>query len=188
MLDDEKITRLFRSGLGARLIAKEIGHPRHVSVTRRLRKLGLIRPAKRVSNSTRAIPSMGLDLSNLPNSAEHFARFAMSMLGYSILTSDRGLSYDFLAIRNNEIYKVQVKSSRYLHNGSFAFSLKRSRNNSTGQTRKTYRPEEVDYFFLVDANLSSWLIPSKELSGRTSCSPSDGYPNCRITENGKFVI
>ncbi|MDN3312071.1 group I intron-associated PD-(D/E)XK endonuclease [Microbacterium oryzae] len=68
--------------------------------------------------------------------------------------------YDLLVQRGAEFRRVQVKSSTVRVGDSWKVYLSTSRG-----TRRTYDPDEIDDFFIVDGDLQYHLIPVSEVGG-----------------------
>jgi hypothetical protein len=176
---DEQIGKLFKSGLGARHIATQLGVPHHGSISKRLMKLGLKRG--------HCVENFGcLNLKLTPNqeklrtAAEHYARYFFISCGYDVLTPESGAPYDLAVEFDGKFQKIQVKSSFCKNeSGNYCFKLVRTRNNSTGHRKVSYTKDECDFFFLFDAHGNKWLIPHEEIKG-TSVVPALRYPGYQI--------
>jgi hypothetical protein len=73
--------------------------------------------------------------------------------------------YDMIAIYNNKLYKIQVKSSNIVSNtGALVFTLKK--NNWYNKTSKKYTSEEIDIFVLCDFN-TIYLLKPEEFNNRS---------------------
>lgn len=67
--------------------------------------------------------------------------------------------YDFVADVNNQLYKIQVKTSALEEEGNyFSFATSTSHTNTKGTVNLHYSPEEVDYFATI-CNEQCYLIP-----------------------------
>lgn len=71
--------------------------------------------------------------------------------------------YDLLATRGGTTRRVQVKTTGSRRGGPWAASL-----SSTSARERAYAPEDVDDFFIVDADLTMFLIPMAAVAGLTA--------------------
>ena len=75
--------------------------------------------------------------------------------------------YDLLVSMPDEIKRVQVKTTTYYSRDGWMVVVGR-RPYSVGNKERLvpYDPELIDLFFIVDGDLSLYLIPSKVIAGR----------------------
>lgn len=74
-------------------------------------------------------------------------------------------SFDFIVIRNNKLYKVQVKSSGSIDkNGGIHFHIKK--NNWYNKTCKKYTRDDVDVVILCDYE-TIYLLKPEEFENRS---------------------
>jgi hypothetical protein len=59
--------------------------------------------------------------------------------------------------------RIQVKTTRLRTGTSWTVSL-----STTGKSRRTYAPDEVDQFFVIDGDLSYYLLPLHVVGGLTA--------------------
>lgn len=68
--------------------------------------------------------------------------------------------YDLLAELDGQFERIQVKTATVRSGDSWQAWLSR-----TGGGRTTYDPDEIDYFFIIDGELSLYLIPVRVVGG-----------------------
>lgn len=66
--------------------------------------------------------------------------------------------YDFIIDINNKLLRVQVKSSRKIDDTSFAFTCMSTKSKKSGNTRRRYTSDEIDYFATYYQN-KCYLVP-----------------------------
>lgn len=71
--------------------------------------------------------------------------------------------YDFILDVDNNLYKIQCKTSHPLEKGVYEFKCNSSRCNTKGTYKTYYTKEDVD-FFATFINERCYLIPFKETS------------------------
>lgn len=87
-------------------------------------------------------------------------------LGYQVsIPYGENSRYDFIADINNNLLRIQVKTSSYTDDSKTAihFAVRSSRTNATCNIRRTYSKNEIDYFATYFNN-QCYLIPVEETS------------------------
>lgn len=82
--------------------------------------------------------------------------------------------YDLLVWLNGKAARVQVKTATVRSGSSWTAWL-----STTGRSRATYDPEEIDYFFIIDGSLTYYLIPVSAVGGLHAIQLS-AYTNHRV--------
>lgn len=77
------------------------------------------------------------------------------LLSKPVVQSSR---YDFIADINNNLYKIQVKTSKCIENASLEFATSTSHTNTKGTLNISYTENEVDFFATFYQN-QCYLIP-----------------------------
>jgi len=183
MKDDEKITRLFKQGLGARKIAKKLGYANYATITKRLKKLGLIRARNsHLLNKDKLKIKFKKNKKNLGRSAEFELIRICNLCGFEYAIPSNYAPYDLLINFGDGLKKVQVKSSYHESESKtgYTFRLKRTRNNATRTVQNKYTKDEVDYFFLHDIEGNNWLIPFDILNNQGTITPALRFPGFKI--------
>lgn len=176
---DAEITKLFHQGLGARKIAEKLDIKHHVSVFKRLKRLGLKRG--KCVECPRNLDVNDIDPEKLRVAAEHYARYFFVLRGYPVFTPEPGAPYDLIVDFDGEFKKIQVKSGTQIApSGNCSFELRRSRNNASESKKKAYRNQECDFFFLLGIEGSAWLIPFQELRSTGRVTPALRYPGYQV--------
>lgn len=75
--------------------------------------------------------------------------------------------YDLLVRMGASAERVQVKTTTVKQGSSWAVWI-----SNTGKTRRTYDPEEIDWFFVIDGDLDYYLIPVAVVGGLTAINLS----------------
>jgi hypothetical protein len=116
-----------------------------------------------------AIPpaSPGPALRNLRDAAAMLAAFWFSLCGFGTAIPVEPTIYDLLVSIPDGIKRVQVKTTTYNSKDGWQVAVGR-RPYSPGNRERLvpYDPELIDWFFIVDGDLSMYLIPSQVIAGR----------------------
>lgn len=81
------------------------------------------------------------------------------------------------------IQRVQVKTATYRSQGSFVAQLSNSRRPGN---REVYGVDEIDSFFVIDAELNAYWIPFANVSGYGQISLRN-YRGCLVAERGQWL-
>jgi hypothetical protein len=113
-----------------------------------------------------APPSLTL----LRDAAHLLAAAWFARRGYAVSLPAQARPYDLIVETPGRLHRVQVKtaSRRSARTGQFECNISRIplRNNQ----RQAYDPEDVNFFFIVDAEDNYYLIPIAEVGGGMSIS------------------
>jgi hypothetical protein len=71
--------------------------------------------------------------------------------------------YDLLVWIGDSAERIQVKTTKVKQGSSWAVWI-----STSGKSRSTYDPDEIDYFFVIDGDLSFYLIPVAAVGGLTA--------------------
>lgn len=99
------------------------------------------------------------DLSNLRRAGSLLAGAWFTLCGHDVSWPLEPCRYDLL-VSLERVVRVQVKSTTVRSGNSWIVWLSSSR-----KTRVTYDPDEIDYFFIIDGDLSYYLIPVATVGG-----------------------
>lgn len=133
-------------------------------------RLGLNVSHLEAPSSPPAIPRpVQPDLANLQSAAPSMAAAWFTLRGCSALFPAEPAVFDLAVSMPEGMKRVQVKTSTTRNRDSWLVNVGR-RSHSPGNLgpRTTYDPDEIDLFFIVDGDLNLYLIPSRDIAGRTS--------------------
>jgi hypothetical protein len=106
-------------------------------------------------------------LKNLREAATSLAAAWFSLCGFKTAIPVEPTVYDLLVSMPDGIKRIQVKTTTYNSKSGWLVQVGR-RPYSIGNNARLvpYDPELIDLFFIVDGDLSLYLIPSKVIAGR----------------------
>lgn len=104
--------------------------------------------------------------------AEQFASAWFSVRGAAVAKPEQPAAYDLLAAFGGGHHRVQVKTTTWQGpHGTWAVNIgRRPYALDKSASRQPYDPDELDYFFIIDGDLSIYLIPSQVVAGKTTIS------------------
>jgi hypothetical protein len=90
------------------------------------------------------------------------------LCGYNTSLPVEPAIYDLLVAMPGGIKRVQVKTTTFKQNENGWTVQVGRRSYSVGNRapRVPYDPDELDYFFILDGDLTMYLIPSRVIAGR----------------------
>jgi hypothetical protein len=106
-------------------------------------------------------------LRHLRDAATMLAASWFSLCGFVSAIPVEPVVYDLLVSMKDGIKRVQVKTTTYYSRGGWQVAVGRrpySAGNRVGLV--PYDPELIDWFFIVDGDLTMYLIPSQVIAGR----------------------
>ena len=132
-------------------------------------RLGLDLSHLESSNHVRSPLALRPDMRHLRDAAPALAATWFAMRGCLASFPIEPAAFDLLVSMPDGVKHIQVKTSTTRNRGSWAVVVGR-RPHSVGNLgpRTTYDPDEIDLFFIVDGDLNMYLIPSRDIAGRTS--------------------
>ena len=107
-----------------------------------------------------------------------------SRLGWTIsIPITDSQDYDLLVENtDNNILKVQVKTSRYLtEGGTYQVSLKTCGGNKSGQTIKKMDKNYIDLVFVLVDDGSCYSIPTEKIESSGSMNLGDKYSEFKVS-------
>jgi len=105
----------------------------------------------------------------LRDAATSIAASWFSLCGLSVGLPVEPAVYDLLVAMPDGIKRVQVKTTTcYAKDGWTVVVGRRPYSVGNRERRVPYDPELIDWFFIVDGNLTIYLIPSRVIAGRIS--------------------
>lgn len=107
------------------------------------------------------------DLRYLRDAATSLVASWFSLCGLSVALPAEPTVYDLLVVMPEGIKRVQVKSTTcYTKDGWTVVVGRRPYSIGNRERRIPYDPESIDWFFIVDGDLTIYLIPSRVIAGR----------------------
>jgi hypothetical protein len=109
------------------------------------------------------------DLRYLRDAATSLAAAWFSLCGSSVAIPAEPAVYDLLVVMPEGIKRVQVKTTTcYCKDGWTVVVGRRPYSIGNRERRIPYDPESIDWFFIVDGDLTIYLIPSRVIAGRVA--------------------
>jgi hypothetical protein len=106
-------------------------------------------------------------LQNLRNAATMLAAFWFAFCGFGTAVPVEPAVYDLLVSVPDGIKRVQVKTTTYNSKSGWQVAVGRRPYSAGNRERLVpYDPELIDWFFIVDGDLTMYLIPSQVIAGR----------------------
>ncbi|HEX2743583.1 MAG TPA: group I intron-associated PD-(D/E)XK endonuclease [Streptosporangiaceae bacterium] len=107
------------------------------------------------------------DLGNLRQAATSLAACWFSLCGLNTAIPIEPAVYDLLVSRPDGIKRVQVKTTTHKSKNGWMIQVGRRPYSARNNARLVpYDPDLIDLFFIVDGDLSIYLIPSQIIAGR----------------------
>lgn len=109
------------------------------------------------------------DLKYLRDAATCIAASWFSLRGFNAAIPVEPAVYDLLVSMPDGIKRVQVKTTTHYSRDGWMVVVGR-RPYSVGNTERLvpYDPELIDLFFIMDGDLTMYLIPSRVIAGRVA--------------------
>jgi len=116
---------------------------------------------------TRASPVPKPALTSLRDAATSLAAAWFSLCGCTAAMPVEPAIYDLLVSMPDGIKRIQVKTTTHISKSGWIVQVGRRPYSTRSNARLVpYDPELIDLFFIVDGDLSLYLIPSKVIAGR----------------------
>ena len=125
----------------------------------RLEALGTASPAQ---------PEFKPDTKYLRETGTAIAAMWFLLCGYNASLPTEPTVYDLLASMPDGIKRVQVKTTTFYSKGWVVQVGRRPYSVGNRSPLMPYDPELVDYFFILDGELTMYLIPSRVIAGRVA--------------------
>lgn len=100
------------------------------------------------------------DIANLDRAGSLLAASWFALSGHNVSWPLEPSRYDLLVGTDEGIRRVQVKTTTVRAGGTWKVYLSTSRRG-----RRTYDPDEIDDFFIIDGELECYLIPVTVVGG-----------------------
>ena len=109
-----------------------------------------------------AVPTAGpAGVTHLNRAGPLLAASWFALRGYDVAWPLEPARFDLIVTRGGEVLRVQVKTTTSKANGSWVVRISSNRPSGT----VVYTPDEVDHFFVVDGDLTCYLIPLRIVGG-----------------------
>lgn len=109
------------------------------------------------------------ELRNLRQAATSLAASWFELHGCAAAIPIEPTVYDLLVSTPDGIKRVQVKTTTYNGKTGWQVAVGRRRYSLGNRERQIpYDPELIDWFFIVDGDLTMYLIPSRVIAGRVT--------------------
>lgn len=116
------------------------------------------------------------DEANLRRSGSLLAAAWFTLCGHDVSWPLEPARYDLLVTSRTGTHRVQVKTTTVRTGQSWTVWL-----SSSGKSRRTYAPDEIDQFFVITATLDGYLIPCELVGGLHAINLS-AYRDYQVTE------
>jgi hypothetical protein len=143
-----------------------------------------------LENSTEPSPKSAEarpDLRYLRDAAPSFAASWFALCGFNVAIPVEPTLYDLLVSMPGGIQRVQVKTTTCFGKDGWTVAVGR-RPYSIGnrERRVPYDPELIDWFFILDGDLTIYLIPSRVIAGRVTIL-LHAYTECIVGNAAGFI-
>jgi hypothetical protein len=107
------------------------------------------------------------DLAHLREAGPSIAAAWFAMCGCGVLFPIEPAIYDLVAAMPEGLRRVQVKTTTSRNSAGWQVGIGRHPHSlEKGGPRVPYDPDVIDYFFIVDGDVTMYLIPSRVVAGR----------------------
>jgi PD-(D/E)XK nuclease superfamily protein len=107
------------------------------------------------------------DLRYLRDAAPSLAASWFALCGFSVAVPAEPAVYDLLVVMPEGIKRLQVKTTTCYSKDGWTVAVGRRPYSAGNRERRIpYDPESIDLFFIVDGDLTIYLIPSRIIAGR----------------------
>lgn len=100
---------------------------------------------------------------NLARAGSLMAAAWFELCGHQVAWPLEPCRYDLLVWIDSSAERIQVKTTTVKQGSSWAVWI-----SNTGKARRTYDPEEIDRFFIIDGDVNFYLIPVAVVGGLTA--------------------
>jgi hypothetical protein len=118
-------------------------------------------------------PEFKPDIKHLRDAGTSIAAMWFLLCGYNTSLPMEPTIYDLLVSMPDGIKRVQVKTTMYNNDGRVVQVGRRPYSEGNRARLVPYDPDQVDFFFIVDGDLTMYLIPSRVIAGRVGILPGN---------------
>jgi hypothetical protein len=111
-------------------------------------------------------PMFKPDVKHLRDAGTAIAAMWFLLCGYNASLPVEPAVYDLLVSMPDGIKRVQVKTTTYYQNGWLVMVGRRPYSAGNRGSLVPYDPDLVDFFFILDGDLTMYVIPSRVIAGR----------------------
>jgi hypothetical protein len=115
-----------------------------------------------------SLPEFKPDIKHLRDAGTAIASMWFLMCGYNVSIPMEPTFYDLLVSIAGGIKRVQVKTTTYNNKGWLVQVGRRPYSIGNRGRLAPYDPELVDLFFVLDGELTMYVIPSRVIAGRVA--------------------
>ncbi len=108
-------------------------------------------------------PEMRPQLVHLARAGSLMAAAWFEFCGHRVAWPLEPCRYDLLVWIGGSAQRIQVKTTTVRQGSSWTVWI-----SSTGKARRTYDPDEIDHFFVIDGDINYYLIPVATVGGLTA--------------------
>lgn len=90
---------------------------------------------------------------------------------------------DFVAIKDGEVIRVQVKKASWSKSGNYNYLQCRLLGKDNGSSQRVYKMNDFDELIIIEGSWV-WRVPVKDIIGRTSLCLDTDNPNPKLTNKG----
>jgi PD-(D/E)XK endonuclease len=114
-------------------------------------------------------PQIAPDLAHLREAGPSIAAAWFAMRGCDVLFPIEPAVYDLVVSMPDGLRRVQVKTTTSRNSVGWQVGISRHPHSlEKGGPRLPYDPDDIDYFFVVDGDMTMHLIPSRVVAGRVA--------------------
>jgi hypothetical protein len=119
-----------------------------------------------VGKGTGTRPEFKPEIKHLREAGTAIAAMWFLLCGYNTSLPVEPAIYDLLVTMPGGIKRVQVKTTTFKQTGWTVQVGRRSYSVGNRGARVPYDPDQLDLFFILDGDLTMYLIPSRVIAGR----------------------
>ncbi|ORW00015.1 group I intron-associated PD-(D/E)XK endonuclease [Mycobacterium kyorinense] len=116
---------------------------------------------------------------NLARAGPLMAAAWFELCGHAVSWPLEPCRYDLLVWMGTTAERIQIKTTTVKQGTSWTVWI-----SNTGKERRTYDPDEIDRFFVVDGDFDYYLIPVSAVGGLTAIQLS-AYRDYRLPRDGR---
>jgi hypothetical protein len=128
---------------------------------------GLSHVGRSPGEAPAGVSELPAQLKYLRVAAETLAATWFTLRGCAVAFPLESTQYDLLADTPEGIRRVQVKTTTFGHKNGWQVGVGHHPDTHSKKGRRlAYDPDQIDLFFIVDGDMTMYLIPSRAIAGR----------------------